>query len=256
MASVIDLPNPFTDGNFIAPLHLTAFVTGEMPLSPFAPQRVGDFTVKDTVGGGNVSFPLTQGFDHNVGPFTPSGTRVVPFFRYTSPTLSEQVLRSSALSQSMAERLKEPDVLEHIRDHITGVGVGGTFRVQMLGGRGGFLTGNFNPVLEPDLFFGIGGTQFHDFEWAITGTVVNERPFLGRTRKSIRVDTATVKGKTQDLYDWELSVNPFACLISTGFDTYGNAGKAFVVEIPFEGEVDFGSTLSGVKDLDRELDLP
>ena len=256
MASVINLPNPFTDGNFIAPLHLTAFVTGEMPPSPFAPQRVGDFTVKDTVGGGNVSFPLTQGFDHNVGPFTPSGTRVVPFFRYTSATLSEQVLRSSALPKSMALALREFVSLKHIRDHITGVGVGGTFRVQMPSGEGGFLSGTFNPPLEPDLFFGIGGTQFHDFEWAITGTVVSERRFGAGTRKSIRVDTATVKGKTQDLYDWELSVNPFACLISAGFNTYGNAGKAFVVEIPFEGEVDFGSILSGVEDSQREFDLP
>jgi hypothetical protein len=253
MASVLDIANPFTDGNFIAPLHLAAFVTGEMPPSPFAPQRVGDFPVKDTVGGGNVGFPLSQGFDHNVGPFTQGGTRLVPLFRYSRATLSDQVLRSTALPAAMAEALQEAERLRHIRDNIAGVGVGGTFRVQMPTVQGGMLPGQFNPVLEPDLFFGIGGTQFHDFAWSITGTVTGVGP---TGRKSIRVDTATVSGKTQDLYDWELSVNPFACIISVGLGTYGEVGQAFVVEIPFEGEVDFGSILSGVEAARREFDLP
>jgi hypothetical protein len=224
-----------------------------MPASPFAPQRVGDFQVKDTVGGGNIGFPLTQGFDHNVGNFSAAGTRTVPFFRYSNAGLASQVLRSTALPLAMSEAIQNFERLRHIRDNITGVGIGGSFRVQMPSVQGGLLPGQFNPALEPDLFFGIGGTQFHDFEWAVSGTVLRVGP---TGRKTIRVDTATVRGKTQDLYDWELDVNPFACLISAGFDTYGNAGKAFVVEIPFEGEVDFGSILSGVEDSKREFDLP
>ena len=234
--------NPFGDDNFMAALHLEAFILGTMPASPFAPDRTGSFTVNDTVGGGNVGFPFTQGFDHNTGPFRPDGTRIVPYFRYSSRDLSSQVLNSAGLKTSLKEQLGKD--LRHLSGATQGLGIGQSFRVTMPGGNGGRIAAGFNPAFEPDLFFGIGGTQFHDVEWSVLGIV---RSIRANGHLTVTLRSAQIKARTQDLYDWELAVNPFATLISAGHGTYGNAGAAFVVEIPFDGTVQLD---------DIELDLP
>lgn len=251
--SVFQVLNPIGDDNFIAALHLTTFVLGEMQASPFAPNRIGDTQVRDTVGGGNIGFPFSQGFDHNIGPFSSAGVRTVPLFRYDNANLSKQVLESSGMLVSVSDALREPVRLQHIRDQIKDIPVGRPFQVPMPTVAGGVIQGQFNPGFEPDLFFGIGGTQFHDIEWTVAGMVLREN---SRGKKTILVDSVAIKGKTQDLYDWELSVNPFACLISTGFGTYGVAGRAFVVEIPFDGIVDLTTVLPGAEPIIREFDLP
>ncbi len=268
--AAIYTPDPYAQpgdsalGMSLGTTHLELFMNGIMPLTPFAPDRVGTYDVPDNLR--HVNGRSLQ--NYNTGPFAATGFHTVPLYRYPpggkvvdfvrastgfrntilrnlgarlranvptqtdSPKAFLRVLRSAAAAQPPGSTAPFVVSFDFSRSAGTATELNGTFYPGL--GEGSFL--------ELGLFVGVGGFILQDLHVDVTADIPGPGPYAPDSK--IRIRKAFVRTVIQDLYDWDLTINPFAAVLSAGNGTYGSGGQNFQVEFPIEGEVNYMSLLS------------
>jgi hypothetical protein len=231
------LPDPpinFTGSLPMGVRHLLAFLQGSMPTDPEAPSQVGSYQLPDSIR----HQPGQSSADQHVGPFGSDGYQTIPRYIY-DPTsaASREVLNSTGFENVLRDIAGEFEFIQLARTAASSdpdPANGFHFNV-IVDQAHGFpvFGGGFAPRNELDLFLGIGGFVARSLTLQVAGTALGS-PYIPN-QTEIRIDGFQVDGRIQDLYDWDLGVNPFNALTSAGHNTLGTAGRMFQVEILVRG---------------------